>query len=426
MLSSVIRKQDTKAKTLIKFAQKLLAGSVRTLQADRRASIAVSFALAFPALAVAVSISLEYVEINRTKAKLQSIVDAAALSGANELGYGNFSAVTQRAENFAEGQAGSVAANWTVSTKAAADPDAPSVTVVQQATRQSMFGNLLAPSAFHVTVTATAMPNSRTPLCVLGSDTHGDVVSLQNTSTVTATGCLIQSNADMKADDSARITAGAVRVAGAARGMIYPSAVVDAPTITDPFSSLPIDVPAACNHQDLQLDSGMTYLNPGVHCGNVHLKGYAQLVLNPGEHYFTKGNFDVQDSAQITGTDVVLIFKGQYDMKFKGSAGLWLEGRKSGIYAGFALITDRSFKGNFKINTDNARSLHGTIYLPNATLHVSGADNKVADRSPWTVVIAKQIKVEGSAKLVINTDYNGSSIPVPRGVGPNSGTHLTN
>ena len=225
----------------------------------------------------------------------------------------------------------------------------------------------------------------------------------------------------MQANNSARITAGAVRAAGAAKGMIYPPAIADAPTVPDPFIDLPINIPTSCINQNLQLNSGTTSLSPGVHCGNVQLTGYAQLVLSPGEHYFTHGSFDVQDFAQITGTDVVLIFKGQYNMNFKGSAGLWLEGRQSGIYAGFALITDRSFKGNFKVNSDNARRLHGTLYLPNAILDVSGTDNKVADRSPWTVVIANQIKVDGSANLVINTDYKSSSIPVPRGVGPNSG-----
>ena len=396
------------------------------LQTDRQASIAVIFALVFPVLAVGTGMAVEIGEVIRTKAKLQNIADAAALSGANELGYGNLSAVAQRAEEFAKGQTSSVKGGWTVTTKATADASLPSVTVVQQATRPSMFGNLLPVGGFHVTVNSTAMPNSLMPLCVLGSDTHGNVVALQNNSMLTSTGCLIQSNGNLTADNSARISAGAVRVAGAAKGMIYPPAVVDAPTIADPFADLPINIPTTCNHQNLQLDSGMTYLSPGIHCGNVHLKNFAQLVLSPGEHYFTQGNFNVQDSAQITGTDVVLIFKGQYDMNFKGSAGLWLEGRQSGIYAGFALITDRSFNGNFKVNSDNARRLHGTLYLPNATLDVSGTDNKVADRSPWTVVIAKQIKVGGSANLVINTDYNSSPIPVPRGVGPNGGTHLTN
>ena len=298
-------------------ALKLLAERGRSLQIDQRASIGVLFAMAFPVLAVGVGMSVEFGEVIRTKAKLQNIVDAAALSGANEVSYGSMSAATQRAQAFATGEASQVKYGWTVSTTATADPSAPSVTVVQQATRPSMFGSLLPPGGFHITVTATAVPNSLMPLCVLGSDTHGNVVSLQSTSTLTGTGCLIQSNGDLQANNSARITAGAVRAAGAAKGMIYPPAIADAPTVPDPFIDLPINIPTSCINQNLQLNSGTTSLSPGVHCGNVQLTGYAQLVLSPGEHYFTHGSFDVQDFAQITGTDVVLIFKGQYNMNLK-------------------------------------------------------------------------------------------------------------
>lgn len=401
-----------------------LAEWARLLRTDCAGSIIVGFAVTLPALAIGVAMAIDYGEVIRTKAKLQNIVDSAAINGANELGYGNYSAVTQRAEQFASGQAGSIKGGWSVSSKAIVDAKAPSLTVVQEANRSSWFGNLLPPGGFNLAVRATAVPNARIPLCVLGLDVRGDVVSLQNSSSLTGNECLVQSNSNIKADDSARITAGAIRAAGAARGMIYPAAVEDAPSVADPFAALPINIPTICNRQNLQLDSGTTTLSPGTHCGNVNLKNDAKLVLSPGEHYFTQGNFHVQDAAQITGTDVVLIFKGQYNMNFKGNAGLWLEGRQSGMYAGFALITDRSFKGNFQLDTDNARSLHGTIYLPNATLQVSGSDTKVADRSPWTVVIGRQVKVEGSAKLVLNTDYSRSSIPVPKGVGPNSGSHL--
>ena len=57
------------------------------------------------------------------------------------------------------------------------------------------------------------------------------------------------------------------------------------------------------------------------------------------------------------------------------------------------------------------------MYIPNATLQVSGSD-RVADQSAWTVIVARAIQLNGSANLVINHNYAGSTGPVPTAVGP--------
>jgi len=76
---------------------------------------------------------------------------------------------------------------------------------------------------------------------------------------------------------------------------------------------------------------------------------------------------------------------------------------------------------SFTISSSAARQLLGTIYIPSATLAVSGANNQVADESAWTVIVAKAITLAGSPNLVINANYAGSTVPVPGGVGPRSG-----
>ncbi len=96
---------------------------------------------------------------------------------------------------------------------------------------------------------------------------------------------------------------------------------------------------------------------------------------------------------------------------------LQLEGRKSGPYAGFVLITDRSYTGHSRDLDQQRRKLLGTIYLPNADLTVKG-NNKVADQSAWTVIVARDIRTEGNARLTVNSNYSSSTIPVPSGVGP--------
>jgi hypothetical protein len=45
----------------------------------------------------------------------------------------------------------------------------------------------------------------------------------------------------------------------------------------------------------------------------------------------------------------------------------------------------------------------------------------VAEDSKWSVIVAKEIKLDKNARLVINTDYAGSGVPVPMGVGNSGG-----
>lgn len=48
---------------------------------------------------------------------------------------------------------------------------------------------------------------------------------------------------------------------------------------------------------------------------------------------------------------------------------------------------------------------------------VDGKD-EVAEESDWTVVVAKEIMLKGATRLTPNTDYAGSDVAVPVGVGP--------
>ena len=76
----------------------------------------------------------------------------------------------------------------------------------------------------------------------------------------------------------------------------------------------------------------------------------------------------------------------------------------------------------YRIVSDNARNLLGTIYLPAGRL-VIDAKRPVADRSAYTIIVARQVELFDGPNLYLNTNYSGSDIPVPQGVGPS--THRT-
>ncbi len=409
------------------------------------------FGIALPILILLIGGGVEVAEVVKAKSQLQWNVDTAALNGARELGTDQSTATATRAQSLASSLAAKSTPRWTINTTARIDPPQGIVTVSQAAWRASFFGSLLPPGGWHIGVSSTAIANQKLPLCVLALQNTGSTpaapagpmgapppppppaagpktnsLALHASSTVTATGCLVQSDSSIQADPGTSMTAAAVRSVGAAAGSITKAPITDAPAIADPFASVNITVPSTCSDNGLKLDTGAQSLNPGVHCGDIKLKGNAVVTLNPGEHYFVNGQFDLKDSSQITGTDVVLIFKGKWKLKFGDAAFLSLEGRHSGPLAGFVLVTDRSLGGVLTISTNNARQLYGTIYLPNATLDVTGTGNKVADQSPWTVVVAMGLTTDGSANLVINSNYAGASVPVPGGVGSNGMAHLTN
>ncbi|KTS17919.1 hypothetical protein NS228_24655 [Methylobacterium indicum] len=390
----------------------------------RRGSVIVVLGLLLPILAMAAVGVAEVSEVMLAKSKLQSYVDAAAIQGAGEFGVDQSSATAERVRLAADGMAAPLRLRWTITSSATVDTAARTVTVLQTGHRASFFRNMLPPGGWTIEAKATAIRTARKPLCVLGSqDSIGlgapVAVGLSGNSAITANDCLVQSNANLAAGAATALWAGEVRASGSATGPVRPVPVTDAPTMADPFAKMRIDVPLLCDDVlTLNIGSGTTYLNPGVHCGELTLLGMTTIVLRPGEHYFVGPILNLLGQSTITGTDVVLIFKGLLSAQVIGMAKLEIEGRKSGPYAGFALITDRSYFGDFGISTNNARKIVGTIYLPNASLTVSGYGNRIADQSPWTVVVARSIRTFGSANLMINANYTSSAVPVPSGVGP--------
>lgn len=234
--------------------------------------------------------------------------------------------------------------------------------------------------------------------------------------------CLVQSNADILVNGGATITAAMVAASGAASGVITPTPQVGAPPIPDPFASLDFSPPVAgCVPVDSTPTAGVYVLPAGVHCGNILAAKGVTLQLAPGEHYFLNCHLELKQNAVLTRDDVALIFDDKSDFKFGDQSRVTLQGRRSGAFAGFVIATTPANTGVFAISSDSVSKLLGTIYIPNATLAVSGAGNQVAQQSAWTVIVAKALDLSGTPNLVINANYAASTVPTPPGVGPRGG-----
>jgi hypothetical protein len=93
----------------------------------------------------------------------------------------------------------------------------------------------------------------------------------------------------------------------------------------------------------------------------------------------------------------------------------------TGPMAGYLFFQDPGIEEGlrFRILTDLATKLLGTIYLPGGTLEIDVV-GLVAAQSAYTVIVADKLDVKG-ADLVINSDYGATTVPVPSGVGPLAG-----
>lgn len=391
---------------------------------DRQGAIALKFALILPPLGALTLGAVDLHAVNAAKSKMQDIADAGALAAAAELGLAvNESGPIARADSWVKAQM----ADWReappldVQVKVLTLPDGTrAVRIDIDGNRPSFFGSMLPPGGWDLHADATAAAVSLTPLCVIASGSLGQkAIEVKDMGKMTAPACMVHSNKEILVSGG-RIAAGMVQAVDWARGMITPTPSTGAARIDDPFADLPLAGKRCGSSSPEVYTEGRHYLSPGVHCGGHSVEGDAELILQPGEHWFTVGALVVKENARLRGDDVLLGFGSAAKFEFKDNAEVNLDGRKSGPYAGFVMAATRDNRSDFIITSDNVSTLLGVIYVPEAKLIVEGAED-VARESAWTVIVAKHIELKGAPSLFINADYAASDVPVPKGVGPRTG-----
>ncbi|HEY0053267.1 MAG TPA: pilus assembly protein TadG-related protein [Caulobacteraceae bacterium] len=400
-------------------------------RADERGLIALKFALGLPAVALLAVGAIDLTEVHNSKGRLQDIADAAALAGAPELSLAtDGSGAIERATAYVQ----SHLSEW--AQKPEVTPEVTMVTIGAQrairvrlaAHRDSFFGNMLPPGGWNFSTEATATSVGLVPLCVLVTgSTRDKLLEIEDGGRITAPSCLVHSNRDIlvKSGKTGSITAGMVQAVTTASGSISPAPGTGAQSIDDPFAQLGI-TPETCPPTAPKVDvkSGVHRVAPGIHCGAFKMAGNAELILEPGEHWFVGGSLEIKEDARLTGADVVLFFDRDSKFEFKDRSTVNLEGRETGSFAGMVMVATRDNTNDFLIFSDNVESLLGVIYVPNAKLIVDGKED-VARDSAWTVIVAEELRLKGSPSLYINANYGASDVPVPDGVGPRtSGSQL--
>lgn len=415
---------------------------------------AILLALVLPTLAGITGFAADYSAATSGQQRLQSVVDSAALSIAREMTV--TSVDNTRAQALAEQY---VAANIPANTPykivvAAALAEANmAVKVVGQQQVATPFGllerfagvSIISASAL-ARVTASSSPQK---LCLvsLGEQVDGGIF-LHNGSVVTAPGCMLQSNSTKPEaviiNAGSSVKAGLVCARGGVKNMaslVEASLVSDCPAIVDPLANKPEPVVSnGCDFKKLVVDAGVKTLQPGTYCGGLEIKANAKVTMNPGVYQFKNGFFLVKDFAEVRGNGVTLLFNGggAY-FRFEDSALIELSAPASGSTAGMLIWELRGFvpsgttqtnstsksknSNEHHISSDRARQLTGTIYLKQGLLMID-SKKPIADQSPYTILVVNKLDLYDGPNLVLNSNYAGSVIPVPAGLGPLGATKI--
>jgi hypothetical protein len=229
-----------------------------------------------------------------------------------------------------------------------------------------------------------------------------------------------------------------------------PTPLTGCPPVKDPLAARQFPTASSCDYTKKVVDGLTVTLSPGVYCG-LKLTNAAQVTLSPGTYVIKDDKFEVDQNAVLQGTGVTIALQGKGStLKFEAASTISLTAPKDGPLAGLLIFDDPTGASallsppppalpldslglspvppprEHEIKSDNARTLLGTIYMPQGRLVVD-ANKPIADKSAYTVIVVRALHLYDGPRLILNSDYSASDVPVPNGVGPYGGTvALTN
>lgn len=396
---------------------------------DKRGTVLVVGALLLPALAILIGGTIDYAWIVKQRISVQAAADAAALTVAKDLSLAD--ANNTNFANLAE-----TLATVYVKQNTSLDPDAVKIKseVSSQPTEVSVTANFRAESFFEngfgllpkrVEVSATARVIGKPNICLLGLNRgDGGTITLEENARVEGDNCAVFSNSShpdsIKSKKTSMLQAATICASGGYEGEksnFSPIPYTDCPSFEDPLKSRPEPMIGGCTTKEKLVIERSRQLMPGTYCGGLEIKGNAEVTLQPGIFAIKNGELTVSDEAKLLGSKVGLFFTGAgAKMMFDRDTTISISAPEDGEMTGLLIYASRSVGDEtFKILSNNARVLLGTVYLPSGTLYVE-TEQPVADKSAYTAIVADTIHLMKEPTLVLNTNYNESEVPVPDGI----------
>jgi hypothetical protein len=427
------------------------AGLFRRFLGDGSGSMATGFAIAAPILFAMGGLAADYTAATRFSGRLQAMVDSAALAAAREM--------TLRTVTNADVQAvvstyiaANIPANqpYPITATATIEGNGMSVRVRGQQKIATPFGLIESMGGVdRITAESVATASSKSTqlkVCLLSLATQDKGgITVHNGSYISAPDCAFYSNSSNK--QSISLGKGSTVKAGmiCARGgidndssSVVATLVTDCPTVIDPLALKPPPAtPLACKETNLKITGQVRTLDPGHYCSGIEISRGARVSLNPGTYFFSNGDLRVRDTSELLGNGVTLAFAdAKAYFRFEDDALIKISAPTTGSNAGMLLwelplpsssppksgkakTPGSKIKDTTKhhINASRAYQMTGTIYLPRGMLTID-SKKPIAAASEYTIMVVQTLDLFDGPQLVLNSNYKGTTVPVPAGLGP--------
>nr|WP_183573394.1 TadE/TadG family type IV pilus assembly protein [Methylorubrum rhodinum] len=449
------------------------------LRRANQGSVAVIFGLSATALVGMVGGAVDYARLVSQRSNLQNAVDAGVMAGGNalKLVVSNTDSIIGLTTQTIQTEANASPAS-PVSVQVSVAADKTSVAARAEQTVRLIFGPFVGMGTMAISAQAKASVVGKMRLCMLSLDpSAAGAFSVQQKAQVTAYDCALYSNSSDKSGmvgrNASMARAQTICSAGGFENQsanFTPNPQTGCPVISDPLRDRPTPQIGQCTllaailrlldvatgpSKGVNVIASNVTLEPGTYCGGLKITKKAVVTLKPGIYVIKDGPLIVDKEATLTGNDVAFFFTGNNaGLLFDKKTTISLAAPTTGPMAGLLMSEDSSvvlpidpvalvdtLLGDvitptppplvtptqpmriYRIISDNARTILGTIHLPHGRL-VIDSSKPVADLSAYTVVVARQINLYEGPNLYLNANYSGTSVPVPKGVGPVSGRLL--
>lgn len=397
----------------------------------RAGNFATLFAILSPLLLGLAGGAIDLVVYNNQETKMQDAADAAVLAATREAALKNWSQLEAQsvARAYVEAALGdeevSSSAQFNVTT--AIDPVTHKVDITVDMDQHHYFMLGYFRKSPQIRVKAAAKLSAETPVCMIALEgVATKAVNIIDKAQFLADGCAAYSNSSDQ-NGLYVISTASMKTAytcsgggfGAGVSAFSPAPTVDCPPMADPLIDRPQPSVGNCDFNKFEIKKTTVTISPGVYCGGMLIDNKAIVTMEPGVYIIKGGELRTRNSGSLSGEGVTIFFTGvDGRLLMDGTSTVDLTAPVTGPTAGLLLMQDRAMAlTDFEISSKSAARLLGTIYLPNGHLRLK-APGKVADQSAFTVVVARSLEVGSSTKMYLNSDYSGTPVPVPAGLGP--------
>jgi hypothetical protein len=363
-----------------------------------------------PLMIGAAALGLDTIQLSLWKRQLQRMADSGAMAGAHAL-------VQEKTARTAVLRDLTFNNQLTLSTPAVVEnaptagayvADTKAVRVILSAQRTLPFWQFFQGSSPTITVEATAAIVKSGTFCLMALEEAAvTAINFGGNATVNL-GCGLAANSPgnpaIDASGSAELYANPLIAVGAldADNPYFGGATVMpfSDKQEDPFASRP-DPSIAASAMDCS-KAWVPGNGPGCYSS---MDIDSTVTLPAGDYYIKNGDANFGSKANVTGTDVALIFTGDGDsigkLEMNGQAQATLKGRLSGDYKGMVIVRDddRLTMDTWMINGGNELNIEGAIYMPRTHVWING-NSELA--SECLQLVAQRLTFKGNMDLENN------------------------